>query len=49
MYAGVPYASVPYAGSIIVEALTFFENKYAIEDGMKTITAAGIGGVLIED
>lgn len=27
---------------------TFFENKNQIEDGMKTVTAAGMGGVLVE-
>lgn len=27
----------------------FIESKYAIEDGMKPFTAAGMGGVLISD
>lgn len=31
-----------------VGADVFFENRHAIELGMKPITAAGMGGVLIE-
>ncbi len=35
--------AAPVAGADV-----FFENRHAIELGMKPVTAAGMGGVLIE-
>jgi len=37
-----------FAGGGAVATDTFFEYKNQIEAGMKTVTAAGMGGVLVE-
>ena len=44
------YSEAPYSAEVeaVAEEAPFFENRHPIAFGMKPITAAGMGGVLIE-